>query len=99
MTPAYTLTPLAIEDLRDIWRYGTERWGLYQAELYGEMLMDAFEFLAENPQAGFSVDVIRAGYKRHTVGSHLIFYHVLADTVEIVRILHQSMDTERQLKN
>lgn len=99
MMPVYTLTPLAMEDLRDIWRYGAERWGLDQTERYGEKLLDAFEFLALNPQAGFSIDAIRAGYKRHAVGSHLIFYRLSGETVEVVRILHQRMDAERQLRN
>ena len=97
--PTYKLTPLAMNDLRVIWRYGADTWGLEQTEAYGEKILDAFEFLAENPQAGMSIDHIRVGYKRHPVGSHLIFYQVIDHCVEVVRILHQRMDTERQLNN
>lgn len=99
MIPTYKLTPLALEDLKTIWRYGAETWGLEQTEAYGEKILDAFEFLAENPQAGLSVESIRAGYKRHPVWSHLIFYQVVENCVEVVRILHQRMYIERQLKH
>lgn len=99
MMAIYKLTPLAMDDLRDIWRYGAEAWGLAKTEAYGEKLLDAFEFLAENPQAGLAIDYVRAGYRRHPVGTHLIFYRLTDDYVEVVRILHQRMDTETQLKN
>ena len=99
MMPTYKLTPLAMDDLREIWRYGAATWGLEPTEAYGEKILDAFEFLAENPHAGLSIEHIRVGYKRHPVGSHLIFYRVIGQGVEVVRILHQRMDTERQLKN
>ena len=99
MMPTYKLTPLAMDDLRAIWRYGAETWGLEKTEAYGEKILDAFEFLAENPQAGMAIDHIRVGYKRHLIGSHLIFYRVIDNCVEVVRILHQRMDTEKQLKN
>lgn len=99
MIPTYKLTPLAMDDLREIWRYGAATWGLKPTEAYGEKILDAFEFLAENPHAGMSIEHIRVGYKRHPVGSHLIFYRVIEHGVEVVRILHQRMDTERQLRN
>ena len=97
--PLYRLTPLAVEDLQGIWRFGAERWGLAKTELYGEKILDAFEFIAENPHAGYSVGHIREGYQRLVVGSHLIFYRVVADGVEIVRILHQRMDVDQQLQS
>ncbi|MGB0848080.1 MAG: type II toxin-antitoxin system RelE/ParE family toxin [Thiolinea sp.] len=95
----YTLSPLAIEDLRDIWRYGAERWGLTQTESYGEKLLSAFDFIAENPLAGASIEHIRAGYRKHPAGSHLIVYRMGTECVEVIRILHQSADTERHLQS
>jgi toxin ParE1/3/4 len=99
MAMIYKLTPLALNDLKAIWHYGAKTWGLEQAEAYGEKVIDAFEFLAENPHAGKDMAHIRAGYRRIAVGSHLIFYQVLDDVVQIVRILHKRMDTEQQLKH
>lgn len=98
--PQYSLSPLALEDLREIWRYGFTTWGQVKAEQYGEKLLDAFDFLAENPLAGRAMDHVRAGYRSHAVGSNRIFYRVgMAECVEVIRILHQGMDVERQLDN
>jgi toxin ParE1/3/4 len=96
----YSLSPLALEDLKDIWRYGAAAWGQAKAEQYGEKLLDAFDLLAGNPRVGQPMDHIRAGYRRHPVGSHLIFYRVgMSACVEVIRILHQGMDTERHLQD
>lgn len=95
----YTLSPLAVEDLRNIWRYGSNHWGLTQTEAYGEKLLSAFDFLAENPQAGASIEHIRAGYRKHPTGSHLIVYRLAPECLEVMRILHKNMDTERQLQS
>lgn len=54
-----------------------------------------FERLAENPQIGHSCDQIRAGYRKHVVGRHVVFYRVIDTGIEVVRILHQNMDFER----
>lgn len=98
--PGYLLSPQATEDLREIWRYGTATWGLVKAEQYGEQLFDILDFLAANPLAGQAVEHIRAGYRRHPSGSHLIFYRISTDMqVEVIRILHQSMDIDQQLGN
>lgn len=98
--PTYLLFPQAEEDLREIWRYGTATWGLAKAEQYGDQLFDAFDFLAENPLAGQAIEHVRTGYRRHPTGSHLIFYRIGATgQINIIRILHHSMDVERQLDN
>jgi len=48
--------------------------------------------------AGKSAESIRKGYRVSQVKSHLIFYRKADDgVIEIVRILHQRMDTKRQL--
>jgi len=95
----YQLSPLATEDLRKIWRFGAGKWGVEQAETYGDKLFDAFEFLVRNPRAGQSIDEIRENYRRHIIGSHSIIYRLNSDTVEIIRILHQRMDPERHLSH
>lgn len=95
----YTLSPLAMEDLRDIWRYGADRWGLEQTETYGEKLLAAFDFLTENPKIGASIDHVRQGYRKHPTGSHLIIYRITPECLEVMRILHKQADIERHLYN
>jgi len=63
-----------------------------------QILETAFDMLAESPKTGQNIDYIRHGYFRYTVGKHVIFYHFVSDTdIEVVRILHQSMDVESHL--
>ena len=95
----YQLSPLATEDLRNIWRYGAGRWGAQQADKYSDKLFDGFELLVDTPEAGQTIEEIREGYRRHIVGSHSIIYRLSSDTVEVIRILHQRMDTERHLSH
>ena len=47
------------------------------------------EKLAEQPGLYRTVDEIRTGYRRSVCGSDSIYYRVVGDTVEIMRILGQ----------
>ena len=95
----YQLSPLATEDLRNIWRYGAGRWGVVQADNYSDQLFDGFELLVNTPEAGQSIEETKEGYRRHVVGSHSILYRLGSDTVDIIRILHQRMNIERHLSH
>ena len=53
--------------------------------------------VANDPYRGRPCDDIRAGYYKLSVGSHVLFYRLIPDGVDIVRILHQSMDFGRHL--
>ncbi|MDW9232878.1 toxin ParE1 (plasmid) [Burkholderia cepacia] len=90
------LTPLAEADLEDIWIYTFDRWSLEQAERYVGDLVMAFERLARREWVGRPS---RAGdvYWRYLVGSHVVFYRETADTLDVIRVLHQRMDVDRHL--
>ncbi len=91
----FALTQKAKADLRGIAIYTEQRWGKSQRNMYIKQLDDAFWLLAKNPEAGKSCDDIRAGYRKFPQGSHVIFYRNGTDClVEIVRILHESMDVD-----
>lgn len=93
----FRLTPAAIRDLSAIWDYTEQRWGVRQAETdIGEMRA-AIERIAENPDRGRARDDLRPGYRGYSIGSHLIFYVVSEDSVDVIRILHQRMDPTRHL--
>ena len=55
--------------------------------------------LSERPQRGRSCDYIRLGYHKYPIGRHLVFYRETADGIEIIRILHVSMDIERNFND
>ena len=93
----YALSPAAQADLESIWDYSRRHWGEAQAETYTRSIQAACEALAEGTLVSRSAEEVRAGYRKVAVGSHVMFFRVQADVVEIVRILHQSMDVDRHL--
>lgn len=95
---SYVLSPRAREDLSDIWSYSADRWGDEQADRYIRLIALACVALATGDKRGRSADAIRAGYFRYAVGSHILFYRMRPRRgIEVVRILHQSMDLRRHL--
>lgn len=93
----YRLTPAAQRDLSEIWDFTEERWDAGQAEKYIAELRAAIERVAADPERGRSCDDIRQGYRRYGIGSHLLFFVETADSVDIVRVLHQRVDPTRHL--
>ena len=91
----YVVSPRARADLEDIWDYTAERWGPSQAEEYIRLLQHAIETVADNPRKGRSCDEVREGYRKYSVGSHVLFYRSIKVGIDIVRVLHGRMDFER----
>lgn len=94
----FFLRPKARQDLVGIWLYTYETWGEEQADCYIYDLDNGFRTIASNPEKGRPCDDIREGYRKHSIGKHIIFYRLGKKGIEIVRILHQRMDTERHFK-
>ena len=95
---SFVLTAKAKADLKVIAGYTERRWGKRQRNLYIRQMDDAFHMLAESPLTGKACDAVKAGYRKLLQGSHVIFYRSKNDgTVEIVRILHKSMDVDLNL--
>jgi toxin ParE1/3/4 len=86
------ITPRARQDLKAIWTYTVKRWGEPQADLYLQQLDAGIRSLIDFQDIGESCGHIRAGYRRLQVNRHLIFYRRVEMQIEIVRVLHQSMD-------
>lgn len=96
---AFSLTEAAKAGLKSIAAYTQRQWGKEQRRIYAKQFDDAFHMLANTLEAGIACDVIKAGYRKFPIGSHVIFYRALSDTeIEIVRILHKRMDLGRQLE-
>ena len=96
MSLTYVLSPMAEADLEDIWAYTAGTWSAEQADIYTNDVINAFEELAEGQKKGRPVEV-RKGYLKALVGRHAIYFQVRSDVIAIIRILHQSMDVERNL--
>lgn len=93
----FTLTKAAKSDMKGIARFTQKRWGLEQRNNYLKTLDDSFHQLARNPAIGRVCNEIKAGYYKFPIGSHMIFYRKKDDLkIQIVRVLHKSMDVEIQ---
>lgn len=90
------LTPLAEDDLEDIWRYTVSHWSLEQANRYHRDLVATMEALARGDKAG-RICTVREGYLQYAAGSHIVFYRETEHTLDVTRVLHQRMDVDRHL--
>lgn len=93
----YIISKQAIVDLEEIWFYTVEKWSIEQADRYHSLIFDEVNFICRNIDAGKPMNHIRKGYWVSKVKSHLIFYRVVNDVVEIIRILHERMDIDNRL--
>jgi toxin ParE1/3/4 len=59
-----------------------------------------FHRLADTPSIGQKCDYIKSNYQKFPQGSHIIFYKKVSnESIQIIRILHKSMDIILQLDN
>jgi|GEM_PF-1509691 toxin ParE1/3/4 len=70
-------------------------WGAEQAAAYVGRIKTSVEAAATEPKSGAACDHIRAGYRKLRSGSHVLFYRIAGDGIEIMRILHERMDFGR----
>jgi len=93
----FKLTLSALEDVENIARYTLENWNAAQGEKYLDKLDAGFQQLAENPKLGRYHDELKKGVYSFPIGSHLAFYRIQENHIEILAILHKSMDAQRHL--
>jgi toxin ParE1/3/4 len=93
----FRLSPAAQDDLEAVFEYTLREWGLDQALRYTDLIEQNCAELAEGPLLAQSCDAIRPGYRRRTVGRHVIYFKQAEYGIAVIRILHQRMDTARHL--
>jgi len=84
--------PRAAADFDEIADYTIEAWGPEQMGDYLRSLNRRFECLAQNPFAGRERNDVHPGFRSFPEGSHVIFYIVSVEYVDIIGIPHKSMD-------
>lgn len=88
----FVLSSKAKCDLSEISKYTYKTWGGRQFDKYIRNLHEVFEGLASGMLKAQTYD-FKKSYKKYYVGKHIIFFRQLSsDNIQIVRILHQSMD-------
>ncbi|MDD4754234.1 MULTISPECIES: type II toxin-antitoxin system RelE/ParE family toxin [Proteiniphilum] len=95
----FEISEKAFEDIENIWLYTIESWSVEQADRYFNLLLDEIEYITEHPLSEKNADHIRKNYRYTKVKSHLVFYRYKKSEkkVEIIRILHHSMDVEERM--
>ena len=85
----YRINEDAKADLQRIYRRGVLEFGEEQADRYFDAFFERFDELAAQPYQYQGVDEIRRGYRRSVCGVDSIYYRIIGNTVEIMRILGQ----------
>ena len=88
---------LAEQDLIDIWIYSYHQWGENQADKYLDELDVAIKALASSPLAYRERPEFSPPVRVCHHASHLVIYRLVDKTVNIIRVLHESMDIDRHL--
>ena len=96
MTKLLRFTPAARADLTGIWKYTAQHWDTEQADRYIEEVHGVCLALATGEMVSRPVD-LRLGTRKARSGSHMIYVREGADTLDVIRILHQRQDVERHL--
>ncbi|HNY54589.1 MAG: type II toxin-antitoxin system RelE/ParE family toxin [Sphingobacteriales bacterium] len=88
----------AINDLSDIWYYTLHKWSEKQADKYYNDIKIACKEIGENPSVGKNYTDISEQLLGFKSGKHILFYHqISADEIEVIRILHESMDLKNRI--
>jgi toxin ParE1/3/4 len=90
-------TAVAVSDLRSIRAYTLENWGARQEQIYLDSLWGKFEEILAHPaKFRFRNDLFPA-CQIAAQGRHIILFRLRGNTLQIVRILHASMDLPRHI--
>ncbi|MCW0183083.1 MAG: type II toxin-antitoxin system RelE/ParE family toxin [Zavarzinia sp.] len=90
--PAYRLSPRALADLEDIWRYTAATWSIEQADRYVDDLTRAFETVARMPTLARERGEFTPPVRIHVHQSHLIVYTIADTDIVILRLLGGRQD-------
>lgn len=91
------LSPRARQDFVDILRYTGETWGESQLLAYRDKINDALTAIAQNPKLGHDRFDLPSTHLAYLVGSHIIVYRIIGDSIGIVRVLHQRMSVAKHI--
>lgn len=89
--PIIIKRPLARDDLSEIWDYiadDNER----QADTFVDLIDQKLQELARHPNMGRSREELDEGLRSFPVGRYVIFYRIIPEGIEIIRVLHGSRD-------
>jgi len=93
----YILSPEAQNSLKSIRAYSINNFGIKRTKSYLQTILKQFQQLAENPSSGIVREDLNVGYYCKFVGSHTIYYRIKSTHIEIIDVLHQSMEPTKHI--
>jgi toxin ParE1/3/4 len=87
------ITQPAEQDFRDILSYTHQTWGEQQRLEYKRKIDAALKAIVENPDIGRK----KHGRMVFGLGRHQLYYQIKNSEIWLIRILHERMNTVRQL--
>ncbi len=94
----YVFSNEAENDLVEIYRYGFITYGENKADLYIEALKEKCQFIADMPDICPDRDEFNPPVKIYHHKKHLVIYLVETDFIQIIRVLHERMDTLQHMQ-
>ncbi len=93
------LRPAARDDLIKIWESGAERWGEDAADRYIRDLVAELGKAASAPLRGSERNWVVPGLCKWNVRNHHAYFLVIEIGIDVIRILHPSMDVQSAISS
>ena len=87
----------ALFDLKQIHGYSAKTWSLRQADTYYFELIDNCKNLLKFPKLGKPYNKLKLKPFGFKVAKHIIFYKIEGQEIQIIRIIHESMDLKKAI--
>jgi plasmid stabilization system protein ParE len=89
-------SPEALDDREKIWDYYVRVAGRHTAEKVLREIAAVVTLIEEHPFAGRARNEVRSGLRSFAATSHVVFYRVVNEWPEIVRVLDGRQDIEQK---
>ncbi len=93
------LSPLAKADMEEIWLWTSAEWSVEQAVRYNRSLEAAILYLREFPLIRPTRDIVDPPVRVELEGRHVIIYRFDGETLDVLRVLHQSSNWMAEIRN
>lgn len=92
--PRILFTPIASDDLAEIWTYISAGSEDQIADHFLERIQAKCEIIAQSPLGFREMPELAPGVRVFPFGNYIIFYLVIDNGIEVLRVLHGSRDIE-----
>ena len=90
------ISPTAKRELREIGIYTEKQWGRQQRQQYVARLNNRVLKSAEHPTYGRQRHNLPGAPYSYHEGRHVIFYRIVPNGIEVIRVLHDAVDFPRR---